>query len=280
MSKLLLLWHYDVLQGGVLMKNLYLSEVGKELAKYSNSEKGIITESDITSLPKPVQKYFHYCGYSGKEKMVNAQTEWKDVYFKMAPNKKWMKLECYQFNSVAEPIRIVYMKSKILGIFPFEGRDKYQDGHGNMLAKLLKFIKVVDAKSKEMDESALVTVLAEALIVPTYALQSYIKWDEIDSNTAKAVINYNNSKVCGLFYFKDNGEFIRFETHDRYYSENGKEYKKVKWAAVVDNYTEKNGIKIPSVMKGIWHTDEGHYEYFRGTINNISFNISEINIIR
>ena len=85
------------------------------------------------------------------------------------------------------------MKNAIMGIFPFEGRDKYQDGHGNMLIKLLKAITVVDAKSKEMDQSALVTVLAESLIVPTYALRQYIKWTALDANSAGAEIEYNNN---------------------------------------------------------------------------------------
>ncbi|MEW6064785.1 hypothetical protein P378_20485 [Desulforamulus profundi] len=255
------------------MKDLYISEVRKELTKYSNCSNDIITENDIVPLPEPIQKYFRYCGYLGKEKMNNAEIEWEDVFYKNSPNKKWMSLKCYQFNSVPEPTRIAYMKSRIMGIFPFEGRDKYQNGHGNMLIKFLKLLKVVDAKGKEMDESALVTVLAEALVVPTYAFQHYIKWTAIDSNTAKAVIRYNESEVSGLFYFDDLGEFIRFETDDRYYSERGTEYKKVKWSAVAGNYIEKNRIRFPSYLKAIWHTDEGDFEYFKGNIANIKFNI-------
>lgn len=255
------------------MKDLYLSEVRKELAKYSNYANDIITENDIISLPEPVQKYFRYCGYLGKEKIINAEIEWEDVFIKMSANKNWLSLKCYQFNSVPEPTRIVYMKSSILGIFPLEGRDKYQDGHGNMLIKLFKVIKIADANGKEMDESALVTVLAESLLVPTYALQHYIKWTVIDLNTAKAVIRYNESEVSGLFYFNDNGEFIRFETNDRYYSEKGTEYKKLKWSGVAGNYIEKNGIKFPSYFKAIWLTEEGDFEYFKGTIASIKFNV-------
>lgn len=255
------------------MKQLYLSEVRKEIAKYPNLTKDVITEQDITSLPEPVQRYFRNCGYLGKAKMTNAEITWEDVHFKMSPHKDWIRLQCYQFNSVLEPTRIVLMKSKILGMLPFEGRDKYQDGHGNMLIKLLKFIKVADAKGKEMDESALVTVLAETLVVPTYALQPYITWTALDSNSAKASINYNGSEVSGIFYFSDNGEFIRFKTSDRYYSEKGTEYLKVKWSAVVSNYAEKNGLKFPAAFKAIWHTPEGEYEYFKGRIVDVEFNV-------
>ena len=255
------------------MKGLYLSEVKKELAKYSNYANDIITENHIASLPEPVQKYFRHCGYLGKEKMINAEFEWNDVYLKMSPHKKWISLKCYQFNSVLEPTRIVYMKSNIIGIFPFEGRDKYQDGKGNMLIKLLKLITIADVKSKEMDESALVTVLAECFLVPTYALQPYIKWIEIDLNTAKAVIRCNESEVSGLFFFDDHGKFIRFETDDRHYSEKGTEYKKYKWSVVAGNYIEKNGIKFPTYLRAMWHTEEGEFEYFKGNIANIKFNL-------
>jgi len=259
--------------GCASMKNLYLSEVQKELTKYSSSAPDIITESDIASLPELVREYFRHCGYVGKEKMINAEIEWKNVYMRMSPGKKWLKVNYIQFNSVPEPTRFAYIKSRIFGLFPFEGRDKYQDGHGNMLIKLMKIIKVADAKGKEMDESALVTILAEALLIPAYALQDYITWTAIDSDTAKAVMKYSGSEVSGRFYFNDKGEFIRFETDDRYYSEKGKEYRKVKWSGVAANYIEKNGVKFPSDFRAIWHTEEGDFEYFKGTIADIKYNI-------
>jgi hypothetical protein len=131
------------------------------------------------------------------------------------------------------------MESHIWGLFPFEGRDKYQDGHGNMLIKLMKLFTVADDKGKEMDESALVTILAEALIVPSYALQSYITWMAIDSMAAKATIRFRETEVSGVFYFNEAGENIRFETNDRYQSQKDGSHKKIKWIAVPGNYQEK-----------------------------------------
>jgi len=267
-----IIFFIPMIMGCTSMKNLYLSEVKKELTKHPSDKRAFITEKEIAALPEPVQKYFRHCGYLGKEKMINAEIQWKEAYLKMAPDKKWIRLKCYQFNSIPEPVRIVYMKTSILGIFPFEGRDKYQDGHGNMLIKLLKGIKVADAKGKEMDASALVTLLAEALIIPAYAFQPYLQWTEIDSNTAKAVMHYHETEVSGLFYFNAQGEMVRFETHDRYYSERGKEYKKLKWSILFSHYIEKNGIRFPSEVKVLWHTDQGDFEYFKGTIANIQYN--------
>ena len=63
----------------------YLYEVRKELGKYAGNAKDIITEKDIAPLPEPVQKYFRYCGFLGKEKMMNAQVIWEDVFLKTSP---------------------------------------------------------------------------------------------------------------------------------------------------------------------------------------------------
>lgn len=256
------------------MKKLFLSEVNQEIEKNLSENPEILTDADIAHLPIPIQTYFHYCGYIGKPKMYNVIVDWEDVRFKMSPKKDWIHLQCYQFNSVIEPTRIVYMSTKMFGVIPFEGKDKYHEGHGNMLIKLLKLFTVSNSKGKEMDEAALVTVLAEALFVPTYALQPYIKWTTIDNHCVKGTIYYNQTEVSGLFYFNDSGEYIRFETYDRHYSEKGTEFKKVKWTGICGEYKEKNGIKYISGFKGVWNLDTGDYEYFKGTIRNITYNVS------
>lgn len=260
------------------LKNLFLEEIRKEIVGFSEKNTGLITPDDLRDLPDPVRKYFIYCGYVNKEKMNNATIEWSDVYLRMAPDKKWLQIECYQFNSVSEPTRIVYMKSNIAGLISFEGRDKCQNGRGNMQIKLFKIFKIADATGFEMDNSALVTVLAEALFIPSYALQKYITWEPIDSLSARAILNYNDNKVSGIFYFNQTGEFIRFETNDRYQSANGKHYKKIKWSATVSNYIEKGGVKYPTELKATWHDAAGDYNYFKGKITNIRLNPSLLDV--
>ena len=42
------------------MEKLFHDELEKELQKYSDSDKSLILERDIISLPSPVQKYFRF----------------------------------------------------------------------------------------------------------------------------------------------------------------------------------------------------------------------------
>lgn len=64
------------------MKNLYLSETRTDIEKYSDFPTETLKEKDIATLPKPVQRYFRYCGYIGKVKMINAKIEWKIFFLK------------------------------------------------------------------------------------------------------------------------------------------------------------------------------------------------------
>jgi len=256
-----------------VLEKIYLSEMEKDVEKYSDVLAETIKERDIENLPEPVQKYFRNGGYIGRIKMFNAKIILENTFFRRAPNNRWMKLNVYQYNSVIEPVRIVYLQKNILGIFPFEARDKYQDGKGNMLIRLLKLVTVADAKGREMDQSGLVTILSETFIVPNYALQDYIKWETINKNEVKAILTFKGLKVEGIFSFNNEGEMVRFYTEDRYFVNKDGTFKKNPWSIYVEAYKVMNGVKVPSYIRVVWHLEEGDFEYFKGNISNIDYNI-------
>lgn len=254
------------------MENLFQSEVDKELKKYTNSSEAFILEKDMAALPSPVQKYFRYAGLIGKEKAHYALIEWEEFFLKMDPEKDWTKMKCIQYDFVDEPARLAYMRTNLGGIVPFEGRDKYQDAHGNMLIRRMKLFTLGDSKGKEMDDAALVTLLAEAMFIPSYALQPYITWTAIDERSAKATIRNGATEVSGIFYFNDSGACIRFDTDDRYFSEKDGSYTKTKWSVIIGNYVEKDGVLIPSEVSTVWHLQNGDYTYFKGKVAGIKYN--------
>jgi hypothetical protein len=258
------------------MKKIFLSEVQTELDKSIVSYE-VFREEDISTLPETVQRYFRYCGYIGKEKMTNAKFVWDDVNFKMRPDKPWFKIKYEQYNFVSEPARLAYIYSTMFGVIPFEGRDKYLNGQGNMLGKLLKKVTLFDVTGAEINVSAAVTYLSESLVVPACALQPYIRWEAIDPNHAKASLEYKGVKAEGIFTFNDKGEFTKFETDERYMDTGEGTSQKSKWTAEASNYIEKNDIKIPSRLKAIWNLPDGDYEYFAGTLKDIVYNSTKIN---
>lgn len=255
------------------LRKIYLSEINETITDININNSEYYRESDFSSLPEPIQKYFKDCGYIGKEKIDNIKIDYCNSFIKMSPEKRWLKIKYYQVNFTQNPTRLAYISSKIIGIFSFEGRDKYQDGKGNMLIRLLKLFTVADAKGKEMDESALVTLFSEVLFMPSFATKEQIMWKSIDENSAEATLTDKGNEVTGIFYFNDKHEFVRFTTQDRFYSLKDGSYKKTKWSVELSNYKDFKGIRFPENAKAIWHMDDKDYEYFKSQIKDVQFNI-------
>lgn len=154
---------------------------------------------------------------------------------------------------------------------PFEGLDTCISGNGSMKGIVGKLFTLFNQTGEVMDNASLVTFLAECLIIPNAALQSYITWEEIDGLHTKATISYNGITVNGVFPFKENGEMYSFTTDDREAVSTDGSREKVKWSAVYSEYAETNGIRKPTAFKAIWHYDDGELIYFNGKDAEISF---------
>jgi hypothetical protein len=262
------------LSGCSSLEPLFTEEVKNEMAADLRQSQEFFTEQDIAPLPAPVQKYFRACGFISREKMRNAKIEWKEANIKRTPEGDWMPLECVQYNFVRSPARFVYLNAALWGIIPFDGRDKYQNGAGNMYIRVMNLFTVEDASGKEMDQSSLVTILAESMMVPSYALQPYVRWKAVDSLTAEAALTYNGITVRGTFFFNEQGEYIRFESNDRFQSSGGIN-KKYPWSTTSAQYKDFGGFRQATIITAIWKMENGDYQYWKGEIGSIRYNVTE-----
>lgn len=220
----------------------------------------VFTEADLQGLPLPVQKYFRYCGYLGTPKMSYMKAAFQNVDFKMSADKT-IKISYEQYNLVEKPERFALINSSLYGI-PFEGLDAYQDGIGSMKGAFAKLVTLFDQRGENMDKACLVTILSECLIVPNVALQSYIKWEEIDDTHAKATISYYGISASGIFTFDGNGAMLSFKTKDRVATDMKGSTRQAEWSAIVSDYQSINGLKQPRVLQAVWHYPEGDSVYF------------------
>jgi hypothetical protein len=117
-------------------------------------------------------------------------------------------------------------------LLSFKGRDKYYQGQGHMLINLLSLITVADAK---------------------------------------VTMNYGGAKAFGFFHFNDRGEVIKF-TCERYYLKGNKQYSLEKYKALVGDYKEFDGLKIPSKGDAIWELETGDYNYYKFEITEVEYN--------
>ncbi len=254
------------------MKKIYLKDKAEFLKMNKGCKTEVFTEEIIKCLPEVLKKYLRVCNYINTPIPFNANVYWAYSWLKLSPKKDWGKLHTMQFNSVQPIGRVAYMKFLYM---PIAARDIYRGGYGEVNGKLLNCIQVVFDNSKETAQSALITVFCEFMFVPGYLLLDNVKWEQIDENSVRGKLSDNGFIVTGIFRFNDEGLFTHFETDDRYYSVGKGTYQKVRFSAIVDSYKLQDNIKICQEVKAIWHLPEGDFEYYKGTIDKVEFNVFE-----
>jgi hypothetical protein len=252
------------------LRRNYRHAVEKGLSGSNKLESSILTESDMTHLPMPVQKYLKYVGVVGREKVKNFKAI-ADGEIKLEPGADWSKAKVEQYNFFGDELaRLFYMRIKKFGI-PVYGLHSYTDESAGMLIKLAGIVTVVDEKGKEMRIGDTITLLNDmCLFAPGTLIDKRIQWETIDDLTAKAIFKTKYCTVSAILYFNDKGELINFVSDDRYYSAPDGSFKKYRWSTPVSEYREINGIRLASRGEAVWDMPQGDFCYFRFT------NISEV----
>ena len=259
-----------------ISKILFDKKITKEIdiltEEGSKVQSKIFSFNDLEGLPEPVQRYFKYVLKDGQEHIKFVRL--KQVgEFRMKENQPWMPIKAEQYFTTEDPAFIWRAKLSMLPFVWVEARDRYYQGKGNMLIKLLSTITVANATGSEMDISSLIRFLAEAPWFPTALLPSdYIEWKEIDSNSAQAIIKDNGYTASGIFTFNEKGEIIKFVTNDRYMEADGK-YFKEQWGGYYRNYQEIEGMKIPIEGEVEWNLSDKDLQYAKLKITDIQYNI-------
>ena len=252
-------------------RKIYLSEVDEFLAQVPPST-GVYSDEDLVGLPESLQRYLRSCGYLGRPKVSAAEIVWEWSEIRLNPQRPWMKLKTYQHNFITRPARLAYMRAWMMGVIPFEGRDRYAGGQGHMFGALGRLIKIFDEREHEIGLGAAVIVLAEALLVPDYLFQEeYFSWEQVDARTVRGRLKQGEVDVSGTFHFNEAGEYVRFETGDRPYKKPDGEYERVPYSIMIDSYQDQGGVRIAREVRAIWHLEEGDYEYWRGRIEEVRF---------
>ena len=230
-------------------------------------EKRVVTEEMINELPPVVQRWLKRSNISEKEIIQTVHLKQKGE-MRIKPEGDWMKVEAEQYISTNSPgfIWKADVKSSFLH---FSGRDRYENGEGHMLIKLFSLIPVVDAKGKEIDQGALLRYLGEIIWCPSAALSDYIKWEEVDSTTAKATMSYEGVTASGIFKFDENGDFVSFEAERYYYRKECSTLER--WVIKANDYRAFEGIRIPVNLSVTWKL-ERDFTWYKFEVTEVKYN--------
>jgi hypothetical protein len=139
-----------------------------------------------------------------------------------------------------------------------------------MIIKLLSLLKIVNAAGNEMDQGAMVRYFNEMFWFPTAYLSDYIRWEPIDSRSAKAAMSYHRMTSSAVFHFNEKGQVTNFVA-ERYRENNGR-YDLETWSTPIYDYKEINGIMIPTSGEAVWNLSSGDFSYIKLEITDVDYN--------
>ena len=253
------------------MKRTYKKAVLEALERTRTLKIETLTEEDMRHLPAIVQKYLHYTGSVGKEKVLNFRAEFTGG-IRSKSTEEFMALKSVQYNFTDNPTRLFYIVAKKSGI-PAKGIHLYRDQTAIMLVKILGLFTVVDAKGKEMNQGETVTVFNDmCFMAPATLIDRNIEWQEVDALTVGSKFTNGNISIGATLYFNEEGELVNFLSNDRFETTDGKNYNNYPWLTPVTGYTNINGYRLPSGAKLIYKHPDEDLVYGEFTLKSIEYN--------
>lgn len=259
-----------ILFGYSNFQNLVHKETKKILNQNAVNENKTLSEKDIGLLPEPVKKWLRNSGAVGKP-FINVGKVTQKAEMKMKPEQeKWMTATATQYTTIDTPAFIWTVDVKMNSLMNFQGRDKFENGKGEMLIKLNSLLNIVDGKGEKLDEGSLQRYLGEMVWFPSLAVSPYVTWEQMDDVTAKATMTYKGNKGSGTFYFNTYGDFIKFSALRFKGNEPGA--KRYEWVLLVDDYRTFEEIKVPSKLTATWKLENQDWTWLKLEIADIKYN--------
>ncbi len=250
---------------------------GERISLFENSQlknQEIVTEKALLDLPAIVQKWLTNSGIIGKQ-LISKVYLVQELQLKMKPEQpSWNNGTAEQYFTIQPPAFNWNINTEMNSILSVVGRDKFEDGKGEMIIKLLSLIPVANAKNDEkVNQATLQRYLAEIVWFPSGSLSQYIKWETIDDYSARATMEYKGTKGSGEFHFDKDGNFKKFVAM-RYQDANDAE--PTEWTVTATKSEEINGIKIPVECEASWELESGKWTWLKLKITDIQYNVKEM----
>jgi hypothetical protein len=228
----------------------------------------VVNQEDLDPLPLCVQKYLSYVGVVGKPKVYNMKIVFQGEM--REKNKDWFHFTSEQYNFMATPKRLFFMKARVMGL-PTYGYHKYNEQSADMRIKLLSIFSVVDLDEPELYPTETVTFFNDlCLFAPAALIDKRITWVTLDSLSAKATFNNNGTSISAVLYFNEKGQLVNFMSNDRY---SVAEMKTFPFSTPAGDYKNVNGYQLPTYGEGTWHYPEGKFVYGKFRVVDIVYNV-------
>ncbi len=233
---------------------------------------GTVTEADLAPLPLPVQRFLRQAGVVGRPRVHHFRAIWRGR-IRSGPNEPWMAFTAEQDSFPRQCERFFLMKATRGGL-PVDVYHAFADGNAGMLVRLLSLFPLVDARGPEMNRAETVTLLNDmCVLAPMELVDPSVRWEHIDSQSARAHYNVGPENVSAVLHFGDEGDLVNFVSEDRLAaSRDGKSFVRQPWSTPLWAHRQFGSLRLPSQGEGRWHPPEGAFAYLEIELVDVKHN--------
>ena len=236
-------------------------EVKALLSKVSATTASV-TEADLKQLPSPVQQWLRRSGVVGRQRTRTVRLQQRGQ-MRTSPSGRWMPVTAEQHIRTDPPGFVWVADVKAAPAVHLAGRDRYLDGRGHMLIKLLSLYPIADNKGPQIDLGTLLRYLAEIIWVPSAALCSYIRWESIDDRHARATMSYAGITASGTFGITAEGDVESFDALRYYDRKEGATLEPWHIQIEPEAYREFEGVRIPVRITVTWQLKDAPFTWYQ-----------------
>ncbi len=250
-------------------ENNYKKDVSENLMRTNTLENAVLTEADMAHLPAPVQKYLRYAGVVNKPKVKNVKIEFEGKM--REKGKGWFPFTSEQYNFFDTPARLFFMKGKMFGT-TVPGYHAYKNNTASMDIRLFGKYHIVNIQGDTLFKTETVTFFNDmCLLAPAALIDKRIRWETIDSFSAKAIFANGDTQISATLHFNEQGQLVNFISDDR--TEAGS-MKKYRFSTPVKNYKDINGYHVVHYGEAVWHYPDGAFTYGQFTLKDVQYNVA------
>jgi hypothetical protein len=243
-------------------------QIDSMLAAVANEPSTQIIESDLASLPEPVQRWLRWSGVVGLA--IPSSIRLKQVgQFRLAANRPWMPFAAEQYYTTDPPGFVWKVRMQFLPLLSMVGADRYIGGLGSIDMRLNGLFPVAAQAGGALNEAALLRYLDEIVWFPQAALSRFITWQPHGTDSAIAAISDAGLTARATFVFDEDGRPTKVVA-TRY---NSNTRRAESWLTICRDHVRLNGVGVPAGGEGIWRLSSGELSYIRLDVTRLDYKV-------
>lgn len=239
----------------------------------SSAGSPVLTETDLATLPEPVQRYVRRSGAIGRPRVHDFRMTWTGR-IRAGTASEWMEFTADQVNTVDTPRRFFLMDATMKHL-PVDVLHAFDENGATMRVKLLSTFPMVDAKGAELTRAETVTMFNDlCLYAPGALTLSSVTFEPIDNHAARGHFTLGANTISAELRFNDADELVDFISDDRTaLSPDGLQYLPMRWTTPAHDYADVGPARVATRAETRWHPESGAWTYGEFRLDSLAYNV-------